>query len=88
MDKEYDIVLVSGEPYVDHPFSGVGIIKKVLEDKGYSVAVIETPDWKNDDDFLKFGKPKLFFGISAGAIDSMLVNYTPMKKPREEQDNV
>jgi uncharacterized radical SAM protein YgiQ len=82
--SDYDIVLISGEPYVDHPFSGIGIIKKVLEDKGFSVAVIETPDWAKDDDFLQYGKPKLFFGVSSGAIDSMLVNYTPMKKKREE----
>jgi uncharacterized radical SAM protein YgiQ len=81
---QYDIILVSGEPYVDHPFSGIGIIKKVLEDKGYVVGVIETPDWKKDDDFLKLGKPKLFFGISAGSMDSMLVNYTPMKKSRQK----
>jgi radical SAM superfamily enzyme YgiQ (UPF0313 family) len=87
MDKIYDIIIVSGEPYVDHPFSGVGVIKKVLEDKGYSVAVIETPRWDRDDDFIKFGKPKLFFGVSSGAMDSMLVNYTPMKKKRQEDEH-
>ncbi len=84
--NQYDIILVSGEPYVDHPFSGTGIIKKVLEDKGYSVAIIETPDWKIDDDFKKYGKPKLFFGVSSGSMDSMLVNYSPMKKVRQEQE--
>lgn len=82
----YDIIIVSGEPYADHPFSGTGLIKKVLEDKGFTVAVIETPDWKSDKDFLKFGKPRLFFGISSGAMDSMLVNYTPMKKRREDSE--
>lgn len=81
---QYDVILVSGEPYVDHPFSGVGVIKRVLEDKGFSVGVIETPDWKKDDDFLKLGKPRLFFGVSSGAMDSMVVNYTTLKKKRED----
>jgi uncharacterized radical SAM protein YgiQ len=82
--QQYDIILVSGEYYVDHPLSSVGVLVKVLNDKGYSVAVIEKPDWKTDKDFLKYGKPKLFFGITSGSIDSMLVNYTPLKKKRSE----
>jgi uncharacterized radical SAM protein YgiQ len=82
--QQYDIILVSGEYHVDHPLSSVGVLVKVLQDKGYSVAVIEKPDWKTDKDFLKYGKPKLFFGITSGSIDSMLVNYTPLKKKRSE----
>jgi uncharacterized radical SAM protein YgiQ len=87
METKYDIIIVSGEYYADHPFSGIGMIVKVLEDNGFSVAVIEKPDWKKDNDFLKFGKPRLFFGVSSGSIDSMLVNYTPLKKKRSEDRN-
>ena len=86
MIKQYDIILVSGEPFVDHPFSGVGVIKKVLEDKGFGVGVIESPNWKSDKDFLKLGKPKLFFGVTSGSMDSMLVNYTPIKHKRREDE--
>lgn len=84
MTKEYDIILISGEPYVDHPFCGVGILKRVLEDKGFSVGVIDHPDWKNDSDFKKLGAPRLFFGISSGSMDSMILNYTPLKKKRSD----
>ncbi len=84
MKKQYDIIIISGEPYVDHPFSGVGVIRKVLEDNGFSVAIIENPDWKKDIDFLKYGTPKLFFGVTSGSMDSMLINYTPLKKNRYE----
>src|SRR3989338_998333 len=82
--RQYDVILVSGEYYADHPLSAAGILVRVLKDKGYSVAVIEKPDWKTDKDFLKFGRPKLFFGVTSGSIDSMLVNYTPLKKLRSE----
>lgn len=82
--ESYDIIIVSGEYYVDHPLSPVGVIVKVLRDKGLKVGVIEKPDWKKDDDFLRLGKPKLFFGVTSGSIDSMMVNYTPMKHKRSE----
>ena len=85
--KQFDIILVSGEYYVDHPLSSVGVIAKVLQDKGFSVGIIEKPDWKTDEDFLKLGKPRLFFGVTSGSIDSMLVNYTPLKKSRAEDEN-
>lgn len=81
---KYDIIFISAEPYVDHPFSAVGILKRVLEDKGFSIGVIEHPDWKKDEDFLKLGKPNLFFAVTSGSMDSMLVNYTPLKKKRQE----
>ncbi|MHA1675357.1 MAG: YgiQ family radical SAM protein, partial [Promethearchaeota archaeon] len=76
--------LISGEYWVDHPHSGVGIIAKVLENAGYSVGIIEKPDWRSPNDFMRFGLPKLFFGITSGSIDSMLQNYTPLKKPRSK----
>ena len=84
MAQQYDIILVSGEYHVDHPMSASGILVRLLNDKGYSVAVIEKPDWKTNKDFLKFGRPKLFFGVTSGSIDSMLINYTPLKKERAE----
>jgi uncharacterized radical SAM protein YgiQ len=80
----YDIVMVTGEPFADHPFSGMGILKRVLEDKGFSVGIIECPDWKDEKSVMKLGKPRLFFGVGSGCIDSMLVNYTPMKKLRND----
>ncbi len=78
----FDVILVSGEPYADHPLSPVGVIARVLDAKGWNVGVIESPDWKRKDDFLKLGRPRLFFGITSGSIDSMLVNYTPLKRAR------
>jgi len=83
----FDVVLVSGEPYVDHPLSAAGVIARVLEARGYSVGVIERPDWRRDDDFVRLGRPRLFFGITSGSIDSMLVNYTPLKRRREKDEH-
>jgi uncharacterized radical SAM protein YgiQ len=78
----FDIVLVSGEPYVDHPLSAVGVIARGLDAKGHRVGVIGRPDWNSDRNFLKLGKPRLFFGITSGSMDSLLVNYTPLKRER------
>jgi len=80
--QQFDIILITGDKYIDHPLSGVGVIARVLDDHEYSVGIVETPDWRKDKDFTRLGKPKLFFGISSGAIDSMLDNYTPLKKKR------
>jgi len=84
---EFDIILISGEYYVDHPSSGIGILAKVLEHQGYRVGIIEKPDWKSKNDFLKLGKPKLFFGVTSGMLDSMICNYTPLKKLRKEDQH-
>ena len=83
----FDVVLISGEPYADHPLSGVGVIARVLEAKGYRVGVIGRPDWKKEADFKRLGKPRLFFGITSGSIDSMLVNYTALKRSRARDPN-
>jgi uncharacterized radical SAM protein YgiQ len=83
----FDIILVSGEPYVDHPMSPAGVIARVLEAAGYKVGVIDRPDWRTDRDFLKLGAPRLFFGVTSGSIDSMLVNYTPLKRRREKDEH-
>ncbi len=80
----YDVILISGDYWADHPHSGVGVIARVLEAKGFFVGIIEKPDWKSTVAFLHLGLPRLFFGVSSGAIDSMLVNYTPLKKSRAE----
>jgi uncharacterized radical SAM protein YgiQ len=83
----FDIILVSGEPYADHPMSPAGVIGRVLDAEGYRVGVIDRPDWKTDRDFLRLGAPRLFFGVTSGSIDSMLVNYTPLKRRREKDEH-
>ncbi|MFA6089040.1 MAG: YgiQ family radical SAM protein [Candidatus Woesearchaeota archaeon] len=86
MATVYDVILITADEYVDHPANGVAIIKRVLEHNGFSVEVISKPDWKKNDDFLKFGAPKLFFGITSGPVDSMLNNYTALKKERTKEE--
>jgi uncharacterized radical SAM protein YgiQ len=85
--RDFDIILVSGEPYVDHPLSGAGVIARALEAAGYKVGVIARPDWKRDADFLKLGRPRHYFGITSGSMDSLLVNYTPLKRERARDPN-
>ncbi|MGN1169570.1 MAG: YgiQ family radical SAM protein, partial [Acutalibacteraceae bacterium] len=79
-----DFVYVSGDAYVDHPSFGAAIITRVLEAEGYRVAFLAQPDWKNADDFKRFGRPKLGFLVSSGNIDSMVAHYTAAKKPRSQ----
>ena len=81
---ELDIILISGDAYIDHPSFGVPLIGRYLESIGYKVGIIAQPDWRNTKDFMKLGRPRLFFGISAGAMDSMLNHYTAHKKPRSD----
>lgn len=81
-----DVILITGDAYVDHPSYGAAIIGRVLEDAGYKVGIIAQPDWKSDADFHKLGRPRLFFGITAGNLDSMVSNYTASKKPRRTDD--
>lgn len=82
--NEVDFVYVMGDSYVDHPSFGAAIITRVLEDCGYKVAVLSQPDWKNDADFLQFGKPRLGFFVTAGNIDSMVAHYTVAKRKRSD----
>ena len=77
-----DFVYVSGDAYVDHPSFGTAIITRVLESKGYRVAVLSQPDFRSCEDFKRFGKPRLAFLVSAGNIDSMVAHYTAAKKKR------
>ena len=81
-----DIILITGDAYVDHPSYGAAIIGRVLENAGYKVGIIAQPDWKTSEDFLALGRPNLFFGITAGNLDSMVSNYTASKKPRRTDD--
>lgn len=84
--KQLDIILVTGDAYVDHPSYGVALIGRVLENQGYKVGIIAQPDWRSTKDFLKLGKPRLFSGITSGNVDSMVANYTANKKPRKTDD--
>jgi uncharacterized radical SAM protein YgiQ len=81
---QYDIIFVTGELFFDHPLSGVAILKRLLEKYNYNVGVIEKPT--TEEEIKKLGQPKLFFGVTSGAIDSMVRNYTPLKKLRSEDD--
>ena len=83
--NELDVILFSGDAYIDHPAFGVSVIGRVLEAAGYRVAIIPQPDWHGDfRDFKKLGRPRLFFGVSAGAMDSMVNKYTANKRLRSE----
>ncbi len=72
-----DVILISGDAYIDHPSFGIAVIGRILEAEGYRVAVIPQPNWRDDlRDFKKLGAPRLFFGVSAGSMDSMVNHYT------------
>ena len=80
-----DVILFSGDAYVDHPSFGAAVIGRVLQSKGYRVAIVPQPDWHGDyRDFKKLGRPRLFFGISPGCMDSMVNKYTANKRLRSE----
>lgn len=79
---DVDFVYVTGDAYVDHPSFGAAIITRVLEAKGYKVAILSQPDCKSTADFMRFGKPRLGFFVSSGNIDSMVAHYTVAKKKR------
>lgn len=79
-----DIILVTGDAYVDHPSFGMAVIGRVLEAQGFRVGIISQPDWRNTDDFMRLGQPNLFFGVAAGNMDSMINRYTADRKPRSD----
>lgn len=80
-----DVILFSGDAYVDHPSFGTAVIGRVLEAAGYRVAIVPQPNWQDDlRDFRKLGAPRLFFGISAGAMDSMVNHYTAARRRRSD----
>ena len=82
---ELDVILFSGDAYVDHPSFGAAVIGRLLEAQGLKVAIVPQPNWRDDlRDFKKLGKPRLFFGVSAGCMDSMVNKYTANKRLRSE----
>lgn len=83
---EVDFVLVTGDAYVDHHSFGTAIIGRVLESRGYKVAVLPRPDYKSADDFKRFGKPRLGFLINSGVVDSMVNNYSVFKHKRKKDE--
>ena len=82
---ELDVIIFSGDAYIDHPAFGAAVIGRVLEHAGYKVAIVPQPDWRGDHrDFTKLGKPRLFFAITAGSMDSMVNHYTAAKRLRSD----
>ncbi|MDP1611395.1 MAG: YgiQ family radical SAM protein [Sulfuritalea sp.] len=81
---ECDIILVTGDAYIDHPSFGMALVGRLLEAQGFRVGIISQPDWHSADDFKRLGKPKLFFGITAGNMDSMVNRYTSDRKIRSD----
>ncbi len=80
-----DVILFTGDAYIDHPSMGTAVIGRTLEAHGYKVAVVPQPNWRDDlRDFKKLGKPRLFFGVSAGAMDSMVNHYTANRRRRSD----
>ena len=79
-----DIIIVSGDCYIDHPSFGMALIGRLLEAQGFRVGIIAQPDWNSADAFRELGKPNLFFGVTAGNMDSMINRYTADRKPRSD----
>ncbi len=78
-----DVILISGDAYIDHPAFGAAVIGRVIESEGYRIAIIPQPNWQDDlRDFKKFGKPRYFFGVTSGCMDSMVSHYTANKRLR------
>ncbi len=83
---QLDVILVSGDSYIDSPYIGTAVIGKLLVEHGYRVGVIAQPDVNSEQDITRLGEPRLFWGVTAGSIDSMVANYTPLKKKRRQDD--
>ncbi len=83
---QLDVILVSGDSYIDSPFIGVAVIGKTLQKAGYRVGVIAQPDTQSEADITRLGEPRLFWGVTAGSVDSLVANYTATKKRRKSDD--
>ena len=83
---ELDVVLITGDAYIDSPFMGIAVVGRILEDMGLRVGIIGQPDVNSDVDVSRMGEPKLFWGVSGGSIDSMVSNYTATKRYRSTDD--
>jgi len=84
--SELDVIIISGDAYVDHPSFGAAVIGRILEARGFRVGIIAQPDWRSAEAFRALGRPRLFFGITAGNTDSLVANYTANKRPRQRDD--
>jgi uncharacterized radical SAM protein YgiQ len=82
--NEVDVVFITGDAYIDHPAFATGILSRVLEAAGFRVGIVAQPDWKTAEPWREFGRPRLFFAISAGNMDSMINHYTANKKVRND----
>lgn len=82
--RQFDFVYITGDAYVDHPSFGVAIISRLLESRGYSVAILSQPDWKQKESIMEFGEPRLAFLVTAGNMDSMVNHYSVSKKRRKK----
>ena len=81
---ELDVIFVTGDAYIDHPAFGVPLLARWLESHGFRVGIIPQPDWRTKEPFMALGRPRLFFAVSAGAMDSMVAHYTPARKLRRD----
>jgi uncharacterized radical SAM protein YgiQ len=82
--QQCDVIIVTGDAYVDHPSFGMAIIGRLLEAQGFKVGIIAQPDWHGTRDFMALGAPRLFFGVSAGNMDSMVNRYTSDRRVRSD----
>lgn len=82
--KQFDFIYITGDAYVDHPSFGAAIVSRLLESLGYTVGIISQPDWRTDNDFMRFGMPRLAFLVTSGNIDSMVAHYTAAKRKRSD----
>jgi len=82
--NELDVIFVTGDAYVDHPAFGVPLLARLLESRGLRVGIIAQPDWRSKEPFMALGRPRLFFAVAAGAMDSMVAHYTPARKLRRD----
>src|SRR5690606_36982967 len=81
---ECDVIIVTGDAYVDHPSFGMALIGRVLEAQGFRVGIIAQPDWRSTENFMRLGRPRLFFGVTAGNMDSMVNRYTADRRLRSD----
>src|ERR1039457_4427790 len=83
---DLDVLLVTGDAYIDHPSFGAAVIERVLEADGFRVGIIAQPDWRNPESLKGLGRPRLFCGVTAGNLDSMVSNYTAARHKLHEDD--
>ncbi len=81
-----DVIIITGDSYIDSPYIGASVIGRLLQKQGYKVGIIAQPDINSDKDITRLGEPRLFWGVSGGSVDSMVANYTASKKKRKSDD--